>query len=129
MSLSSCVAQAVLKKNTEKSIMVLGGKYPTGNSLINSQKPIFPRSIARLSHSTVHETKKVLDAVIEAVEVQTMKTRYRVIETGGFCSCHAYGGRFCIDSLITTLISVAYLSSNNQYESLLEQSRQPEYSI
>lgn len=42
------------KKNTEKSIMVLGGKYPTGNSLINSQKPIFPRSIARLSHSKVH---------------------------------------------------------------------------
>jgi len=63
------------KKNTEKSIMVLGGKYPTGNSLINSQKPIFPRSIARLSHSKVHETEKVLDAAIEAVEVQMIKTR------------------------------------------------------
>ena len=55
--------------------MVLGGKYPTGKSLINSQKPIFPRSIARLSHSKVHETEKVLDSAIEAVEVQTMKTR------------------------------------------------------
>jgi hypothetical protein len=39
------------KKNTEKSIIVLGGKYPTGISLINPQKPIFPRSFARLSHS------------------------------------------------------------------------------
>ena len=55
--------------------MVLGGKYPMGNSLINSQKPIFPRSIARLSHSKVKETEKFLDAAIEAVEVQTMKTR------------------------------------------------------
>jgi hypothetical protein len=68
--------------------MVLGGKYPTGKSLINSQKPIFPRSIARLSHSKVHETEKILDAAIEAVKVQTMKARWRVIETGGFCSCH-----------------------------------------
>jgi ribosomal protein S7 len=81
-------------KNTEKSIMVLGGKHPTGNSLINSQKPIFPRSVARMSHSKVHETENVLDAAIEAVEVQTMKNRYSVLETAGLCLCHAfvYGG-------------------------------------
>jgi hypothetical protein len=59
--------------------MVLGGKHPTGKSLINSQKPIFPRSVARMSHSKVHETEKVLDAAIEAVEVQTMKNGLRVI--------------------------------------------------
>lgn len=85
--------------------MVLGGKYPTGKRLINSQKPIFPRSIARMSHSEVHETEKVLDAAIEAVEVQGMKNRYGVIETGGFCPCH---GTFRTGSLITVLISAAY---------------------
>jgi hypothetical protein len=75
--LSSCVVQAVLK-NTEKNVMVVRGKYPTGNSLINSQKPIFPRRIAGMSHSKVHETENVLDEAIEAVEVKTAKNRYIV---------------------------------------------------
>jgi hypothetical protein len=73
-SLSSCVAQAVLKKYGEEyngaRRKISHGRQP--NKL---KKPIFPRSIARLSHSKVHEPEKVLYAAIEAVEVQTMKTR------------------------------------------------------
>lgn len=75
-----------------------------------------------MSHSVVHETEKVLDAAIEAVEVRGMKNRYGVIETGGFCSCH---GTFHTDSLITVLISVAYLSCNYQYKFIPKQSCLP----
>lgn len=75
-----------------------------------------------MSHSVVHETEKVLDAAIEAVEVRGMKNRYGVIETGGCCSFH---GTFHTDSSITVLISMAYLSSNNQYKFIPKQSCLP----
>ena len=36
------------KKNTEKSIIVLGGKYPTGNSLINPQKTYISQELCKV---------------------------------------------------------------------------------